>query len=59
VVQDVEEFGSELGGVPFPELPIIRDGEVPVAESRVAEHVATQSAKRAWIKDHLTPRFTP
>jgi hypothetical protein len=52
VVQDVEEFGSELGGVPFPELPINHDGEVPVAESRVAEHVATRSAQRAWIKDH-------
>src|SRR5271166_4487155 len=45
MVENVEELRPELGVEPFPEMPILGQGEVQVAEARIGEHVAAHVAK--------------
>ena len=37
MVENVKEFGSELGGQPFLELPVLDYRKIPVSEAAVAE----------------------
>ena len=45
MVKDVEELGPELGGEPFPELPTLDQGQIPVAQARVAPAVTARCAE--------------
>src|SRR5579863_2636499 len=47
VVENVEEFGAKLGVKPFPELPVLRKREIPVAEAGIVKRVTAHSAERS------------
>src|ERR1700694_4802670 len=42
MVKDVKELGPDLGGEPFPELPTLDQGQIQVAEARVAPAVTSR-----------------
>jgi len=44
MVEHVEEFGAELSAETFPELPILRDREIPVPKAGIAEDIAAHRA---------------
>jgi len=46
MIEEVEEFGAELGAETFVESPCLRDGEIPVTKTSVAEYVSPHGAKR-------------
>ena len=50
VIQNVEEFGAELGRKPFFCLPILEQGKIPIAEARAAEHIPTRRSEGTKIK---------
>ena len=47
MVEQIEEFCPELRSQPFPELPVLGDREVYIAESGIAEDVAAHRAESA------------
>src|ERR1700730_6703490 len=47
MVENIEEFGPELGGEPFSELPALGHGQIHVADTGVAEIVARRRAEGA------------
>ena len=56
MVEQIEEFCPELRSQPFPELPVLGDREVYIAESGIAEDVAShraESAERRWNQEGL------
>ena len=51
VVEDIKEFRPELRSEALPKLPVLGDREVYIAESGIAEDVAShraESAQRRW-----------
>ena len=47
VIKEVEELSTELCAQSIAKGEVLRDREIPVVESRVAEHVATHLAEGA------------
>jgi len=47
VVENVKEFGAKLGVQAFPELPVLPDREIPVAEAGILKRVAAHGAERS------------
>ena len=47
VIEDVKEFGAELGGEPFLEGPVLEDGEVPIGEMGAVEKIRWPSCRTA------------
>ena len=45
MIQNVEEFGAELGRKPFFYRPILEQGKIPIAEARIAENIPTRRSK--------------
>src|SRR4029077_6051818 len=57
MVEEIEEFCSELCCQPFPELPVLGDREIYVAKSSVTEYVAAhcaESAEGRWNHEGLS-----
>ena len=53
MIEDVEEFGAELRGETLAEFPILRHGEIPVAEAGIAERIASHRSEGAdGRRDH-------
>src|ERR1700720_2747770 len=47
MIENVEKFGAELRAETLAELPHLRHGEIPVAESGVVEFIASHCAESA------------
>src|SRR5580693_205048 len=45
MVENVEELRPELGPKPFPKLPVLRDREIDIAETRIGKRVSAHVAK--------------
>src|ERR1700674_1784257 len=63
MIQNVEEFGAELGRKPFFYRPILEQGKIPIAEARVAEDIPTRRSEgsHCWsnqcrIALHVAPK---
>src|SRR6267143_750086 len=53
MVENVEELRPELGAKALAKMPVLRQGEVHVAETGIGENVASHSAERSqWRRNH-------
>src|SRR4029077_2856439 len=45
MIEDVKEFGAELGREAFLEFPVLEDGEIPIGKMRAVEEVPSHRAE--------------